>query len=149
MLAIRKAVVDDAPEILAVHLAAVDTLHVEDRDGSDIDNWSANRTVEHVLKEMQRELFLVAEDKDRIVGFTALDPARAEITSVFVEPALHRTGVGRALVDAIEATARARGLASVMLKATGKAIGFYRRIGYISVRGEDTEPAWAEMTKLI
>ena len=90
-----------------------------------------------------------AGDGERIVGFAALDSARAEISSVFVDPCFHGSGVGRALVDELENVARADGLAEVTLRATGTAIVFYRKIGYATAEGCDTEPSWALMTKAL
>ncbi len=82
------------------------------------------------------------EDADGIAGTLALDPRREdlEIWSVSVDPARQNAGVGRTLLSAAEARARALGL-SILRLYTGavltKNIDWYRRRGYEVERVED------------
>ena len=82
------------------------------------------------------------EDADGIAGTLALDPRREdlEIWSVSVDPARQNGGVGRTLLSAAEARARALGL-SILRLYTGavltKNIDWYRRRGYEVERVED------------
>ena len=55
--------------------------------------------------------------------------ARWMLEHVWVEPALHRRGVGRRLVMRALETARARGARVVELLADPYATGFYERLG--------------------
>jgi len=67
------------------------------------------------------------------VALRCLSTTRGEIKRMFVRPALRRRGVGRALLEAVESDARARGLSELLLE-TGvnqpEAIGLYRRSGF-------------------
>jgi ribosomal protein S18 acetylase RimI-like enzyme len=61
------------------------------------------------------------------------DPSRAYLVSVWVAPTYRRTGVGRALVDAVILWAAARRVSSLSLIVTSNndaAIGFYRNLGF-------------------
>jgi predicted GNAT family N-acyltransferase len=64
--------------------------------------------------------------------------ARAE--RVAVVPAWRRQGVGRALMDAIEAEVRARGHDTLVLHAQVRAVPFYESIGYVA-EGDEFEDA--------
>jgi predicted GNAT family N-acyltransferase len=64
----------------------------------------------------------------------------AKAERVAVLPELRRRGVGRALMDALEAWAFGRGLDRVGLNAQESAIAFYRTLGY-RVTGEPFEEA--------
>jgi GNAT superfamily N-acetyltransferase len=86
-----------------------------------------------------RGTFLVARDAGRAVGCGAirlLDPTTAEIKRMYSEPALRGKGVGRAVLGALEESARAFGVERLVLE-TGvhqhAAIGLYSRAGFTRV----------------
>lgn len=56
--------------------------------------------------------------------------ARAQRVAVL--PELRRAGIGGALMAALEADARRRGLAEVVLHAQVQVIPFYQRLGYVA-----------------
>src|SRR5437899_460621 len=80
--------------------------------------------------------FFVARVEVCAVGCGALvlgNEGRAEIKRMFVDPASRGQGVGRALLEAIEETARREGVNLLQLETgTGnrEALGLYRRCGY-------------------
>jgi N-acetylglutamate synthase-like GNAT family acetyltransferase len=49
-----------------------------------------------------------------------------------VEPALQRSGVGRLLVQRLEARVRELGVREVRLHARGPSVGFYAKLGYVA-----------------
>lgn len=79
---------------------------------------------------------LLAEGRDRrIVGSagwceTEGEPGTARIRKVFVAPDAAGTGLGRRLVEAAEADARARGATGFFVRANANAAAFYERLGY-------------------
>jgi putative acetyltransferase len=86
-----------------------------------------------------RGTFLVARDAGRAVGCGAvrlLDPTTAEVKRMYSEPALRGTGVGRSVLAALEASARAFGVDRLVLE-TGvhqhAAIALYRSAGFSQV----------------
>ena len=60
------------------------------------------------------------------------DPAVGSLGRLAVTREARGLGVGAALVGAIEAAARARGLTAVDLHAQTHALGFYERLGYVA-----------------
>jgi ribosomal protein S18 acetylase RimI-like enzyme len=85
--------------------------------------------------QVQPELFLVALEGTRLAG-TAMggfDGHRGWIYYVAVRPDRRRRGVGRALMERIEAQLAARGCPKINLQVRGtnqQAAAFYRRLGY-------------------
>ncbi|HVH62036.1 MAG TPA: GNAT family N-acetyltransferase [Candidatus Dormibacteraeota bacterium] len=86
-----------------------------------------------------RGLFLIARDGADAVGCGAirlLDPATAEAKRMYVKPGHRGKGVGRAVLDRLEAEARRLGVNRIVLE-TGiyqdAAIALYRRAGYEQV----------------
>jgi N-acetylglutamate synthase-like GNAT family acetyltransferase len=74
------------------------------------------------------ERYLVAERAGRLVGYAAR--REGEVTAVFVAPAHARTGVGAALLAALERQARREGAGSLFVLAARSAVGFYAAAGY-------------------
>ena len=86
--------------------------------------------------EEGRGTFLVARDGGRAVGCGAvrmLDPTTAEAKRMYVEPDQRGKGIGRAVLDGLEAAARQLGAQRLVLE-TGihqdAAIALYRRAGF-------------------
>jgi ribosomal protein S18 acetylase RimI-like enzyme len=85
-------------------------------------------------------LVLVADANGRIVGFVTAVERRhwsggtdAYIGELVVDATVEGRGVGRALVDAVRAWARTRGLDAITLEtgaANARARGFYAAIGF-------------------
>ena len=91
--------------------------------------------------------FLVVEHGTHLVGMGGIRPNRgseAEVLHVRVHPATRRQGVGRLLMDGLEARARDLGFRQVVLDtATNQpeAVAFYRALGYDDA-GTETRPSW-------
>lgn len=70
-----------------------------------------------------------------VVGYLRLLPMDAEgwtqVRQVAVADALQGRGLGRALMEHAEHSARGLGAAGVWLNARSSAIGFYERLGYV------------------
>jgi GNAT superfamily N-acetyltransferase len=78
----------------------------------------------------------VAERGKAVVGFATIvahEGADAELEGIFVEPAAWRTGVGTALLHAIEREARAWGASRLHVTANRNALGFYLASGFTAV----------------
>ncbi|HLL65362.1 MAG TPA: GNAT family N-acetyltransferase [Micromonosporaceae bacterium] len=91
--------------------------------------------------------FLVAELDGHLVGMGGIRPTgdgTAEVVRVRVHPATRRCGVGRALMDALEARAAELGITELHLDtATNQpeAMAFYASLGYREV-GREHQPGW-------
>jgi GNAT superfamily N-acetyltransferase len=84
--------------------------------------------VDAVSADLARCFTLVAVDGDAIVALAALDGS--EVRRVYVRREHQRRGLGRLLVQALEAEARRQGLAALELQASPSSVAFYRSLGY-------------------
>nr|AYC80141.1 GNAT family N-acetyltransferase [uncultured bacterium] len=66
--------------------------------------------------------------KEKVIAFASRKDG--EITGVYVHPAHVGRGPGKALLDAVERNALARGIKRLELNSTLTAAGFYERNGY-------------------
>lgn len=78
-------------------------------------------------------LHLIACEGADVVGcvlFQADGRGGGRLFQMAVDPTLQGSGVGRQLVEHLEARLRADGLTNVILHSRDHAIGFYERLGY-------------------
>lgn len=92
--------------------------------------------------------FLVAEHHGYPVGMGGFRPnarGQAEVLRVRVHPALRRIGIGRALMEDLEARATGLGFHEMFLDTATNmpaAMAFYQSLGYQET-GRETHPAWS------
>lgn len=131
-LALRKATMRDIPNLLSL-----------------INSYASNGVMlprtEFELSENIRD-FSVAYDGSLLAGCGALHfytPAVAEVRSLAVLPELAGRGVGRAVVDLLEAEARENGLDAMF--AFTYVPGFFQKLGFGEVeRGELPLKVWKD-----
>jgi putative acetyltransferase len=98
--------------------------------------WLASPAPVSLQRHIEHGGGLVAVEDDAIVGYAVLDPLSGEVDAVFVDPPRHGRGIGRALLDALEANARMAGLERLFLSASLNAVPFYRASGFVALREE-------------
>jgi putative acetyltransferase len=126
---IRPAVAFDAPAICRVHQRAVRVLCRPDYTPAQIEAWIGPRRAEDYIAAMNSgERLWVAEVSGTVVGFAGVK--NDEITAVYVDPAHARHGLGQALLQAAEQSARAHGVHCLVVEASLNAVPFYRHAGY-------------------
>jgi putative acetyltransferase len=118
---IRESTPADGSRVLEIWRRAVDATHhfLTLTDRRDID-------AEVATFLPGASLDLAVDETDRAIGFMLLDGGRME--ALFVDPDIHGSGVGRALVE--DAVRRHPGLSADVNEQNHQAIGFYERLGF-------------------
>lgn len=132
---IRSAREDDIAAMSRVLIASITELCIADHGNNPatIAAWTANKS-ESGLRQMMGSTALYVADRDGlVVGVGALNDDT--ITLNYVDPAHRRTGVSRAILQALEAIMVAQGVTLARLKSTVTAREFYLSQGWI-----DDEP---------
>ena len=127
---VRPGSLDDLPGMAAVFRRAVLT-----------NEGDRNLLLEHpeltVLQPpAENDVELVAEVTACLVGFAtarALGDDTFTVRDLFVDPDHMRSGVGRALMDAVVAAARRSGRTRIEVQANRHAVTFYGRLGFVVV----------------
>ena len=91
---------------------------------------------EHILERAGKSHFYVAEEGGVIVGCGAVGPYQGKedesiLTTIFVLPAYQGKGVGRSILEALEADEYALRAERIVLSASITGFGFYRKLGYV------------------
>ena len=86
-------------------------------------------TPEQFGAELSRFYTVVYEAQGRLLGVGSLDGH--EIKRFYVRPGTQGQGVGRALMQALEAEGQQRGIVELQLEASPSAVRFYKQLGYV------------------
>lgn len=100
-----------------------------------IQAWSDELTISE--KDLRSQLIYKAVDPEKIIGLYALklEEQEAEFTALWVLPKAMGVGIGRALFEHAESTAKSNGVTRLTITSDPHAEGFYRRMG-ASVYGQ-------------
>ena len=126
MLRVREYAPADAPACSRLIESAVETM--VDANAPARALIRAHARPDLLEQELAGLHVLVAEDVAGIVGIAAL--VGQEIRRVYVRADAQRSGVGRALIAALEQEAARRGLIELHLSAGTAAAAFYERLGF-------------------
>lgn len=135
----RMAEKSDAHEMLGVHFAAVQAIAPDFYADEVKLAWSPPPDLGRQkwlsdLVSLDSTMCVVAlSEQGAVVGFCIALPSRSELKALYVHPEHSGLGVGRALLQSIEARCGALGLAVLELKASYNAEGFYRQSGYEAI----------------
>ena len=143
---IRQATPNDAPAACRLLRRSIEEGCVADHGGRPeiLQAWLGNKTTGNVLGWLSSpsNYAVVAEcDGGRddgngdLAGFALLNQA-GKVALCYVQPDLLRHGVGRALVAALEAQARAWNISKIHMQSPGSASPFFERLGYVNA-GKD------------
>lgn len=130
---IRTPSLDDANAICQVIRRSITECCAADHknDPELIAAWLQNKTPAKVRGWLQTEgaLAVVAEIQGAVVGF-ALASSLGEVMLCYLVPEVRFTGVGKAMLSAIERKAAAMGIDTLLLDSTRTARDFYLRYGF-------------------
>lgn len=130
---IRKAVPLDAAAACALLRRSIEQGCAPDHHGRPeiLDNWLANKNPENVATWFASPTnhAIVAERDGELLGLALLTQA-GKLALCYVEPDALRIGVGRALLAAVEAQARAWNIGKLHLQSPASTATFFERHGY-------------------
>jgi GNAT superfamily N-acetyltransferase len=135
LIQVRPACPDDAPEILEVLCESIIRLCADDHqdDAHTLAVWLENKTIEKITTwiESPSTHSVVAVANDVLCGVGLIDSG-GDLRLCYVLPGWDRQGVGRALLQDMEAQAHRWGLAEIRLTSSSRARAFYERHGYVA-----------------
>ncbi len=132
---VRPVIEADAERIAHVRYSAIQQIAANAYSRDTINAWSGPLNEDKIQQLRQviagaRELMCVAEHRSRIVGFGSIIPARNELRAIYVDTEWVRNGVGRAILQHLEATALDSKCPRLQLEASVNAKEFYLAHGY-------------------
>lgn len=128
-ISIRTARTDDAAAIAAVAVASIREVGTNFYDAAQIDAWSSAFTPETVRTSFVTGITWVALDDGEVVGFAKWEPP-TEFDLLYVHPSAARSGVAKALSDAIERAAQEAGVFQLEATVSKSARQAFDAFGY-------------------
>ena len=137
--ALRPMLPADAPVLAAIFRASIEGLTSEDYSPAQQEAWMSGADDEAAFAARRaKELTLVATVDRQPAGFASLK-GNDHIEMLFVHPRAAGRGVAKALVDALETLAAARGVTRMTTDASDTARDFFTHRGYTPVRRNTVE----------
>ncbi|MBB3178623.1 GNAT family N-acetyltransferase [Variovorax sp. Sphag1AA] len=131
---VRPATEDDATAACKVIRNSILECCGEDHrdDAAVVERWLQNKTPEFLRRLIlaPNSFSVVASNGDETVGFASAS-STGEVTLCYVAPSVRFTGVGKALLAAIEEHAAGTGVEALRLESTRTALPFYTRNGFV------------------
>jgi ribosomal protein S18 acetylase RimI-like enzyme len=96
-------------------------------------------TAEELVREEDHLHFGLFEPNDNLVACVVvvkLSPTDARIRQMAVSPVHQRRGLGKRIMNELEANLRSRGFTNLVLHARASAVGFYEKLGYTVIGDE-------------
>lgn len=131
MTILRAASASDLERVAQIHRESIVELCNTHYSPQQLADWTgALRPAAYAALLGSHRMF-VAEDTGEIAGFGVLDPNTGLINATYVRPRAVGRGIGRALLEVMEAEAIQGGFSQTRLNSTLNAVGFYGRMGYV------------------
>jgi putative acetyltransferase len=141
---LRHATIEDCDAIRTLFRDTIRTVNVADYDAAQIAAWSKGWEIRPPWEaRINYQYFLLAEIEGVLVGFCSLEPD-GHLDLLYVHAAHQGQGIAHILYHAIEAEAKALGLAGIYSEVSITARTFFERQGFtivtpqtVHVRGVD------------
>lgn len=128
---IIKATISHAEDIHQLHGRAVRETCKDFYSEIEIEAWLKGRSAEGYYKGIENGEMYVVEDEGVVAGFGHAIPG--EIAAIYVDPAFHKKGVGRMLINhGLEIASK--GHKKVKVDSSLNAEGFYAKHGFVKVK---------------
>jgi GNAT superfamily N-acetyltransferase len=140
---VRRFRQEDAKEVAELIGHTLRTTNIKDYSEDLIENTAAQFTLEKVIERAGWTHFYVFCDGERIVGCGAIGPYWGSETesclfNIFVHPSCQGKGIGRTIIETLEADEYAHRASRIEIPASITACPFYRKLGYDYKNGDNT-----------
>lgn len=130
-ITVREATVDDAADILDLHIASIRALGPAAYDEEQVAAWAEKDEGTETYPIGDDDHYLVvAKAGETTVGYGHLIPKNREVRAVYVHPEYAREGIGSLILTHLEGYARGTGVDALELWASLNAVQFYEQMGY-------------------
>ena len=132
---IREFNPEDAKNVSDLIRKTIKISNAKDYPPEIIDILDKTETPEHVIERAGWTHFYVVEEEERIIGCGAIGPFwgkedESSLFTIFVEPDQQGKGIGRAIIETLEADEFFLRAKRIEIPASITGVPFYRKFGY-------------------
>ena len=141
---IRRFQPEDAGQVSDLIIRTLRISNTRDYTPEDMEALALHMQPEDILKRASWTHFYVAEEGKTIIGCGAIGPYwekedESSLFTIFVLPERQGQGVGKRIIETLEADEYALRARRIEIPASITGLGFYRKLGYTPKDGQ-TEP---------
>jgi len=136
MIELRAGDIPEIPLLWSLRTRAVRQLCASHYSPEQIGIWIESPPPESYLRLFATRCALVAEEDGQRLGYGILDRQSGELIALFVEPSQAGKGIGKRLMEGLEAMAVEEHFSRLYLYSSLNAADFYRAMGFVAVRDE-------------
>ncbi len=140
---IRRFTPADAAAASDMAIHTVNISNAKDYTPEQMDEFLKILTPEELIKKASWTHMYVACDDDEIIGCGAIGPYWGKedescLFVIFVLPEKQGSGIGRAIINALESDEYALRARCIRVSGSATALGFYQKMGYVLKEGSDS-----------
>ena len=129
-LVIRKAADKDRECLCRLHIASIQHFCANAYPEDTIQDWVSSKSPSAYLADNEQQIIYVAEANTTILGFGILNLQSHTIDSLYLRPGYAGQGLGKVLLETLEAHAKTAQISELYLNSTLNAHHFYQRMHY-------------------
>jgi putative acetyltransferase len=149
MLQVRKALPEDIEIISRLFRKTIKTVNSKDYDPHQLQVWSARyRDLDWWKDRVRTDCFLVAVKDSRVLGFCSVNSSGV-LELMYVHMGHQGTGVGTALMKAIEDYSSGCHIREIVSEVSITAKPFFEKMGFTGVRRNHREIEGVKLTNYI
>ena len=136
---VRTYEISDTKQIVKLFYDTVHEVNIRDYTKAQVDAWApADIDIESWTKSLSSKFTFVAEEGETIVGFGQLE-GNGHIDCFYCHKDFQRQGIGRIILEQIDAKARNSGIKKLFTEASITAKAFFESYGFMVVKKQEVE----------
>ena len=142
-MTIRRFTEDDAQAVSDLIIRTLRITNTRDYSPEDMEALAERMQPADILQRASwTHMYVACSEDDGVIGCGAIGPYwgkedESSLFSIFVDPSHQGRGVGRAIVEALEADEFGKRAHRIEIPASITAVGFYRKLGYTPKPGHE------------
>ncbi len=136
---IREFTITDTQQILQLFHDTVHRINIRDYSQAQVDAWAPEYVdVQKWIERMQDRMTYVAEENGKAIGFAEIE-GNGHIGCFYAHADYQNMGVGTALFQQIQLTAKNLGLQKLSAEVSITAKPFFERMGFTAIAPQEVE----------
>ena len=138
MFTFENGKIEDSNRIYQIHTSAIKQLCSTHYGEKEISLWAGKQREETYIPFLEKGDIIVAKKNGNVVGFihhmeSTEDVNGLRVKGLFIDPSFARSGMGRLLMQEVEAIALKKGITIMRVSASLNSLPFYQKMGFTAV----------------
>jgi len=129
-ISIRKAVSENASEIVAIHRKCVLEINSKFYPNDVIQEWIKPITIQNTKEQFKNSQWTAISIENKIIGFCQFSFNEKSLYQINISPEYQNMNYGRLLYDFVEKQFLKNNISKIYLNSTLNAVDFYKKLGF-------------------